>query len=222
MRRPLGLLPPSIAAAFAIAAPAANANYYGIAQLRGGNFHGTQVTLRSNVLTVPNLNADFANNDSWVVDSTAARYWVEAGIIHGTYCCNNYAASPSFFWADSRPNGGGFHSHQGGSAALNTYYNDKIRYQGSGAWTVEVGSLAGTSTSNITSSTFVETGTEVTTKSATACSSQSNLAWYDQNGGFHTTWTTSIENAGRHTDNPPYAYWVDPQNWLRDYINTSC
>jgi hypothetical protein len=194
-----------------------------VAQLQGSSFTGTDVTIRSNYLTVPNLSTDFANNDNWVVDSTSVNYWIEAGIIHGTYCCNNYAASPSFFWADSRPNGGGFHSHQGGGASLNTYYDDFIYYQGGGNWYVDVGGFTGNSLSNITTAKFIETGTEVTVQSATVCSSQSHLSYYDQNGLSHSGWSDATHgNATLFQSRPPYAYWGSIPNWLRDYDNTSC
>lgn len=203
-------------------ASASAANYYGIATLQGTSFHGTDVTIRSNDLFVSNVWQDFADNDNWDVSDPSANYWVEAGMLYGTACCNITATSPSFFWADSRPNGGGFHSHLGVPVSLNTYYDDKIRYAGSGTWNINVGGWTGTSTSNIDGAGVIDTGTEVTTQSATVCSSQSNLQWWDQNGGLHSGWSDSTGNAGRVGDNPPYVVWVSPQSWLRDYANISC
>lgn len=154
--------------AMTMGSASASANYYGIATLQGSNFHGTDVTIRSNNLFVSNVFQDFADNDNWDVSDSNAQYWVEAGR------------------------------------------------------NINVGGWTGTSTSNINGAGMIETGTEVTTQSATVCSSQSNLQWWDQSGGLHSGWSDSTGNAGRTTSNPPYATWVSPQSWLRDYANISC
>ena len=80
----------------------------------------------------------------------------------------------------------------------------------------------GVSTGNITTPTIIETGTEVTTQSATTCSSSSSLGWYDAGYGFHSGWSDSSGNATIFTNSPPSAYWLSVPNWLRSYINIGC
>lgn len=209
-----------IAASLTIVPGAQASKYYGIAWLYGTNFHGGFANIRSNAISVPNPESNFANDEMWVASESKA-YWTEAGITVGCVAGVCYGNNPLFYWADSRP-GGGYHEHAGGSAALNTYYKDAISYGGNGTWYVEVGSLKGTSTSNITSAQYVEAGTETTTQSASVCASQSNLGWYDVNGAAHWGWTDGEGGAGIGGNNPPYAYWVETYKWLRDYDNVSC
>lgn len=202
----------------------ASANYYAFAQLSStGNFKGTQLSLKSAILTVPNLSTDFADNDSWVDKDGSVNYWIEAGLIKGTFCCTHEATETSFFWADSRTNGGGFNSHLGPHTTLNTYFNDQILYQGSGNWSVNVGGYTGTSTNTFTNSSYIQTGTEVTTTQAEACANQTNLGWWDSSLTFHSGWSdTSSGQATLYQDSPPNASWIDRPNHLDDWINYSC
>jgi hypothetical protein len=205
----------------ASASPAAAANYYGYTYLFGGDFHGSDLNIRSNCLSVPNEFTDFVDNDSWVVNGGA---WIEGGMIDGTFASNpgsgsHTATTPHFFWADNRPSYG-FYSHLGPGASMNTYYNDTLRYQGGNRWDVNVGPYSGSSYPLFGGAPLIEAGTETTTKSASSYSSQSSLSWYDQYGGYHHDWQDGSGHAGIFQDNPPWAYWVSQDSWLRS--GTGC
>jgi hypothetical protein len=194
------------------------ANLYGYAELDGGGYHGSDVTLNSSDLWVSDYTTLFAASDSWVNNGA---YWVEAMINYGT--CGGARAYVFFCWADQRPNGGGYHEHAGPAASLNTSYDDKITYAGSGNWAVDVGGFTGTSTNSFTSSTYLQTGTEVyvngVTTNAKVCSQQSQLAWYGLSDVKHSNWVNGSYSAFFYQDKPPYTYWVNQNASLRDYEN---
>lgn len=178
------------------------------------------MNIRASALSVSDPLTSFSDVDNWDISDSSAQYWVEAGIIKGTYCCNNYAATPSFFWGESRP-GVGFASHQGGAATLNTYYYDKIRDLGGGSWSVNVGTLAGTSTNTFTTSQLVETGSEIATQDASVCSSQKDMGWWDAMGTHHSGWKDDQGYPTFVNDDPPYVRWIARPSWLREYANFS-
>jgi hypothetical protein len=213
-------------------AAALGTNSYGIAIFYGQNHHGTIMDIRTNSMSVPNVNTDAIANDSWVINTdTSPIEFIEAGIAKGnvTYQnCNLVLSRSSFFWADLRPNSA-YYCHYGAVASFGTYYNDEIHYLGSGKWSVEVGSLSGTSTDSLTSESQDNAGLEETTQSGVSCGSSSSLSWFNGADGLQTGWTDEefgdahIPAVGQPgQDAPPYAYWVSQPNWLRAYSNTSC
>jgi hypothetical protein len=54
----------------------------------------------------------FITNEEWLIDGQLTQYWVEAGLINGNVNTGN-GNNTTEFWADSHPNGGGFHAHYG-------------------------------------------------------------------------------------------------------------
>jgi hypothetical protein len=207
---------------------AALANFYGIARFFGTNHRGTNIQVRTDSMSVPNVNTDAIANDSWVINTNASpTQFIEAAIAKGnvTYGnCNLILSRASFFWADQRPNSN-YYCHSGAVASFGTYYSDIINYQGSGTWNVTIGSLSGTSSNSLTSENEDDAGLEETTQQGVSCGSSSSLSWYDGNNTQHSGWTDSqYGNAqiSSQNGNPPSAYWVSQPNWLRAYSNTSC
>jgi len=187
-------------------------HYYGEACLFG-SFHGVSSTIQSAELSAGSTG--FVNNDMWIVESKPEPHWVEAGITDG----EETGGSRKLFWADDRP-GSSFYQHLGGSASLSTAYGDKIYYKGSETWSAEVGGFSGTSTSNSMSPNLIRTGTEeIPHKSANVCSEQYNLKWLDPSTNeWHTGWTNGKE-AQLSQSEPPYAWWVTKNSWVRDRSN---
>lgn len=104
-------------------------------------------------------------NEIWDV-STDGAYWTEAGVTSGKAYDNNYY-SKHWFWADNRPNGGGYHEHEvAGTANTEVRYPVEIVWAGSDTWEVFGGNsftLIGQSTPQpLTSSGLMEAGTEYT------------------------------------------------------------
>lgn len=213
---------------------AASANYYGIAAWSKVNT-GAIADESSSAFSISDpTNNDFVDNDLWVVQTSGcgkAQCWIESGIIEGTFCSSNPNAnnpcpsgnvytvtSPTYFWTDDRPNGGGYHAHLGGAATLPFDAGAVIFNQGGGKWLVSGGDVEGTSTNNFTSSNELEAGTETTnTATASVCSDQSGLEWRDSSGTFNDDWP----GAGLDVDNPPYASWA-ARGEVKDWDNHSC
>jgi len=107
---------------------------------------------------------------------------------------------------------GGYWSTIGGTASLNTAYNDQIALVGLDEWTVNVGSLSGTALDNPMVADLIRTGTEELSQGATACSEQYNLAYEGDNGIWYSGWGTQPVAY----DSPPYAWWVNTGYWVRD------
>lgn len=138
-------------------------------------------TLYSNCLWATNSTwpyDNFATTEMWVFtnNSPSGAYWIEEGMAWG------YPQGPNFYWywADNRPNGGGYNEHDLTSLATNynTSYNVSIHYHGSGIWYVyRDGNLIGTSTGNPGPSQGGETGTEFTTTSVGVSGESSNLSY---------------------------------------------
>lgn len=220
----------AVALAGAVIAPKADAqgglgNYYGIAYFQGSGHHGTSMTLRTASMNVPNTSTDAIINDSWVINSSSLDF-IEAGIEKGNATfgrCTTVNARSSFFWADLRPNSA-YYCHTGAVASFNTNYSDSIRYQGSGTWNINIGSLSGTSRSSLTSEDLEETGLEETTQAGTSCGTESNLTWYDGNNTPHDGWSDDVFGQAiiAPQSNPPSAFWTNRPHALKAYSNASC
>jgi hypothetical protein len=134
-------------------------------------------------LSVGNRVTDFANWESWQLtngDLAEASYWVEAGMTAGTVVDGGQTYIGFLqFWADSRPNGGGYNEHLGPNTGfLNRYFPVNFAWAGNGNWKVSIdGVLAGTSTANGGNSYGGEAGAEVTTKDATIAAELDNYSW---------------------------------------------
>jgi hypothetical protein len=133
-------------------------------------------------LSVGNEDTDFANWESWQLTNSnlgEVSYWVEAGMTAGTVVDGgvDYTGFQQF-WADNRPNGGGYSEHAGPAGFINKYFPVSFTWMGDGDWDVSVnGIYAGTSTANGGDSWGGEAGAEVTTRDATVAAELDNYAW---------------------------------------------
>jgi len=115
-----------------------------------------------------NVNAGyFATNEVWN-GSTDGLYFTEGGVFSGAANGNYY--SKSWFWADQRPNGGGYHEHPGGGTPnTGTRYPVEIVWAGNNTWNIYGGNsdtLIGQSTSQpLTVTNDMDAGTEYTVPS---------------------------------------------------------
>jgi len=172
---------------------------------------GSYVYLDTSCLNGPNNSTDFADEELWegTDNSTFGAFWVEEGLSYGEIN-GSPKGGPFWFWADNRPNGGGYHEHYVASRSLNTSYLADIGYQGNNQWFVysNVGGTVGTSTSNPPYSKFTETGEEFTNTSYNIYGYSSDLSWYDTSGGNHNGWDYGGNNSYVwNTGSPAYSWW---------------
>jgi hypothetical protein len=147
-------------------------------------------TITIQCLYYPNA-TEFADNEEWETNGT---YWVEAGVLSGEDYFGNYH-DKDWFWADNRPNGGGFSQHWPtglSPAATDTEYNIEIQYIGNDAWDVygaDSDIYLGQSTANpLEAGRVMQAGTEYTANSGSGIRDEgiaSNLQYADAAGGLH-------------------------------------
>jgi hypothetical protein len=185
--------------------------YYSSSQLWGIN-QGLNVSCLG---PVSSPSSNFVTQEMWLLTAnSSSAYWVEEGMAYG----NPQGSKRYFFWADSRPNGGGYHEHDLTiSANLKQTYDDYIQWNGSG-WVVKRdGSTLGTSTRNPGQSHYAEAGEELTVNSGPAAGKSTYL--YRQmsyNGSWTGGWGGSIT-----VDNPPYGGWMSKPYSADFYSNCS-
>ncbi len=162
--------------------------------------HGSGGTLYSHCLYNANAPNYFTDQEIWQDTDNADnfQYWVEGGAQYGYN-----EATRHWFWADNRPNGGGFNIHFPSlSFSLDTNYGIGFVYAGNNEWQVTLGSQnVGTSTANPPSGLALEAGTEITTNTTRSVGHISNL-WYSNTSGVVTNgWS----GAGVHGGGPATA-----------------
>jgi hypothetical protein len=141
-------------------------------------------------------------------------YWVEEGMAYGA----PQGSKRYFFWADSRPNGGGYHEHDLSIAAnLNQTDDDYITWNGSG-WAVKRdGSTLGTSTANPGQAHYANAGEELTINSG--ASAGKSVFLYRQTS-YNGSWTAGW-GGGVSADGPPYGGWMSSPYSADFYSNCS-
>lgn len=177
-------------------------------------------------LSVANIYTDFENQELWVGTggySFPPPYWVEVGYTLGQIQNAPFSVNPRWYWADNRPNGGGYHEH----AVTNV--GNVWDYQGlwvpvdsysstSGQWIVEInGTYVGTSTNNPGASGSMQTGIESTNDQNVLDPTGSGVFQWLAYGGWTNTWAWSwLRNVGA-----PYTYqnWYSTWNVIFDGIN---
>jgi hypothetical protein len=221
-------------------------NYYGTACLKGSDFSAVQDTVQSAAFNVSDSGADLLDNDTWIVNTNSGDpHWIEAGMFTGSICkwgSGNIGIPYSFgcsagsgptdnielFWVDDRASCECYYGHLDTSdpASLNTPYEMYMFRLDSQDWGVDVGqNFGGTSTSNTLTPDLLRAGTEESPQSSssnyiTACSEQYNLRYWDSNGNYHDGWSDSTNgDATLESDAPPYAWWVNTDQWVRDRSN---
>jgi hypothetical protein len=135
--------------AFASCSNDNNNHCYAQMELDGiSNNTGILNNLYIQCLYYPDTSA-FDSNEMWDGNGT---YWVEDGVTSGVDHYGNYH-DKSWFWADSRPNGGDYNEHYNSGwkqAVAGTSYLEEILYVGNDDWKVYGANsyiLLGTSTS---------------------------------------------------------------------------
>ncbi len=186
-----------------------NPHCYGIATMTRTT-HGATANLRVTCLSVSNWQTQFVDEEFWVL--TSGSTWVEEGMTVGTP-----RSARSWYWADSRPNGGYHEHYPSHSASLNTTYIMTISYAGNNSWNVyeHGGSPLGVSTANNSSSPKTEAGEEITDTTAKGAAVLSSLYYKDTGDTFHAGWPASSISG----HNPPTAQWISTNNSLRAYSN---
>jgi len=157
MRRPVitRLSAACVAAAAVTASANASANFFGVIESsnisNGDASDGEFTFINTTVLhsTCNVLTHTFVTHEMWYLTNPGASDWVEVGFRDGE-TAGVGCVSDLIFWADSRPNGGGYHEHYfSNSWTLGDWFAMQIASDGSCAWSVELGGLnLGASTAN--------------------------------------------------------------------------
>jgi hypothetical protein len=166
-----------------------------------------------------NPSTNFTDEEMWqgTDNSTGLGYWVELG---GSYGWPN-GATRYWFWADNRPNGGGYHAHYpGGTLSLGVYYGLEVIYDGANKWTALGPAWSGTSTGNPASGRALEAGAEITDNVAHAVGHVNVLYRFDTSYDTIRGWS----GAAIPIPNPPVTsvYWVSSAHNDLDWSTGSC
>jgi hypothetical protein len=172
-----------------------NSSCYGLAWYGApaGGYEPTNASgadLEVDCLSVGDEYTDFANWEVWQTTNNnlgPISYWVEAGMTAGTVVDGSLEYTGFLqFWADNRPNGGGYHEHVGPVGFTGRYFDVSFYWQHNLNWNVYVDDeLAGTSTNNGFNSWGGEAGAEVTTRDSTIQGRLDNYQYQDPNSNWH-------------------------------------
>jgi hypothetical protein len=126
----------------------------------------TQISadIEADCLNVHDTTTQFDTFEMWMFDYPAlGNYWIEEGLMAGDFPDTSGIWYNGFqwFWADNRPNGGGFHFHHLYWASNYDRKTVGFVYQGGSTWKVEVnGSGVGTATGEDASGSSSTLGAE--------------------------------------------------------------
>ncbi len=195
-----------------------NGHCYGISWWDSPQNNGTYGHLLDGCLSGPNDSSDFVDTEIWeATDGSSGAYWVESGLSYGEI--NGVArGGPYLFWADNRPNGGGYNEHYIAAASLETTYTDQMEYIGSNEWQVYLGGYVNTSTSNPPYSHWMSSGIEMTESSFNAVGYATTLEWDSTSQGWLSGWNSS-GSWGLVDDSPATAVWTSDYTSLAYYAN---
>lgn len=165
---------------------------YGVARWNGSTLGG-----KAAVFTNSSTAGDgFVNQEIWLNQTGSTYYWVEAGV--KTDIRYNFG-SPLLFWADNRPNGGGYSEHYSNFMQSNDFGKNvtvTISKQGSDQFTVNLSglpstSLSGTSTANPININRIDIGIELwgTGSAAAPINDISQNQWRSSSGWNYQTRT---------------------------------
>jgi hypothetical protein len=170
------------------AACSISSHCYAFAVANGPANGGGSGALADNCLYVPD-NGNFVTQEMWDGNTNTLDYWTEVGLISGIGSDGTYY-SHHWFWADNRPNGGGYHFHAVAGTASGGPLGVETTYVGNNEWYIYGGNSftqIGTSTGQPeTSSGYSEWGTEYTTTAGLRdLGTIYNLDWEGTNGEWH-------------------------------------
>lgn len=200
-----------------------NGHCYGIHFWGGANGADTRISLNTSLNGGSTYNDlasySFVTTEMWLqTAATGANnsnaYWVEAGII-SEYAYTS-SAFPFYFWADKRPNGGGFAFHYLSNIAYSGNALVRITRSGSSNWNVLIqdsnGSLTGVSTANNFSVANIVVGTELHNDYQTAHEPNiyyTNNRWENNSGQFVYQ---GNDGTGANVISPVRADWYNGQD----------
>jgi hypothetical protein len=154
--------------------------------------------------------SDFVNHEFWYGTVAGAEYWVEVGFKDGLTGSGGCVTNADF-WADNRPNGGGYHEHYPNNGwSFDTWYTAEITSSGSCEWSVTLGGAnLGTSTANCAGTgRYLAGGIESTNTSDTFC--QGYLYnWKEQPSPSGSAFTSGWSGPGLSENEPPYIEWAN-------------
>jgi hypothetical protein len=160
-------------------------------------------------------NCDFATNELWVTPDLWTD-WVEEGQVYADDCYSDVA----WFWADQRPNGGGYHEHWVSQSYLSTSYDAKIWYAGSSRYYLyRDGTQIGTSTSEPGPVNALESGNEVDGPVSAVHSHTHTLQWIDSTNHTHSYWGSY---PGLYSDPPQLCSSWGTTTYLDFYVDGTC
>lgn len=212
----------SLSMAWVPAAPATAAtcttssHCYGVTEWVPNPIHGIAESLDANCLYTSSASSNFVTQEMWLAtNSSPGTYWVEEGMAYGA----PQGGLRYWFWADNRPNGGGYHEHDLTIAAnLNTRYAAKITYAGSSTFNVYRDAvLLGSSTGQPGTSVWESAGEETTNASAQSAAMHNTIQYLSATN----VWATGWGGASLIQDQPPFATWANAYYNLGAYSNCS-
>lgn len=181
---------------------------YGVKFWGGANGADTRITLHP----TNGGNDGFVNTEMWLQSSDTS-YWVEAGI--RSCSCFNVVDGSMFFWADSRPNGGGYHEHFSNYLYSTDWSQPnalvRITRSGTSSWNVSVNDnvtlLTGTSADNNITIGYIEVGMELagTSGAYAPLNYFTNNRWMDNSGYFHYQ---TNDGTGQSQNGPIFSGWA--------------
>jgi len=130
-------------------------------------------------------------------------------------------ATRYWFWADNRPNGGGYHAHYpGGALSLNATYFVGVTWAGNNTWDVQGPNWNATSVNNPFSGRAMEAGAEITNNTAHAVGNIVDLYYLDTAGDLSSGWPgASIQPASSIFSS---ISWVGPGHGQLSWSTGSC
>lgn len=187
-------------------------------------FEGAQVSLRTNCMTVSDYTTQTIMNELWTVDATGS-YWNEAGVRTGAKNGGTWTTTPTYVWADWRPNGSYNEHYFAGAVPLNTPVTVSIveSSNGSGTWNINVGGNTGTSTSNFAGpAEALETGTESQTDTGHSYGSSSAMSFYSTTRSLVSGWAASTHSGLSTPKGGTNVSWASTYDWIRDGQGATC
>lgn len=181
----------------------------------------------------------FIDNEMWLTDKTSSQCksvgacWVESGISTWSPStpdnCKPGYASTCLFWADNRPNGGGYHQHSLWPIGLDganlnpwgfdvTIENFDSDSPSGSEWEVIVDiyqnnsfvtSVLGISTNNSMSPNDISVGSELSAHSGASASKNDFLYNQLMAADGSGNWSYQTNPNSTLTNNPPYGQWYE-------------
>lgn len=215
-------------AAACTSSPSADAHYYGIAlwgsaPQNKGPYTDLYISKGS---AADWASGGFIEQTLWEgpSNSPSGSYWVEAGYTYGWEGKNIL----TYYRADNRPNGGGYHEHQITSITptVGTWEPIEITYVGNNQWNVyynftlqkDPNGYNSISTNNPPYSEYMSTGSEATSSSSTLASAlasaySSGMEYYTISGTWTSSWGTGT---GLVCNSPASVGWVPTDKEIDD------